>query len=278
MDNWHYLNDQWVTSENLKISGFDLAVTRGFGVFDFLRTYQRRPFMLKQHINRFFNSAQLLNLKIPKTKKEIEKIVFEGIRKNPEGELNIKMILTGGETVDGITPVGKHLLLVTFTPVVIYPEKLYQKGVKVITVKGRRFLPTAKYLNYTEAVLAMMRAKKQKAEEALYVDEEGRITEATRCNFFVVMAGRLITPKKGILLGITRQVVLLLAKKLTIPVEEKDIFISQIKDFDEAFITASNKEIMPVVKIDDKKVGGGEVGKVTRTLMREFDQFKFLKY
>lgn len=267
---FHYLNDRWVTTKNLKVSAFDLAVTRGFGAFDFLRTYNRQPFHLKDHLDRFFNSAKLLQLKIPKTKKELEKIILEGVKKNPGGELNIKMILTGGETEDGITPIGKHSLIIAFTPAVEYPREFYQKGVKVITTAGKRFLPEAKYLNYTQAVLAMEEAKKRKAEEALYVDGEGRITEATRCNFFAVIKGKLVTPKKGILFGITRKVVLELAKKLKIPVVERELFVYEIKNFDEAFITASNKEVMPVVEIDGKKVGKGKVGPITKKLMEEF--------
>lgn len=271
--NWHYLNGKWVKTEGFKISAFDLAVTRGFGAFDFLRTYDRQPFCLDDHLNRFFNSAKLLGLKVPKTKKEIRNIIFEGIKKNPGGKLNIKIILTGGETTDGITPTGKHLLLLTFTPAVEYPKKFYQKGVSVITIKGSRFLPQVKYLNYTQAVLAMMRAKKEGAEEALYVDEKGRITEAARSNFFAVIGGRLVTPKIGILFGITRKVVLELAEKLNIPFEEKDIFVSQIKDFNEAFISASNKEIMPAIQIDNQIISDGKVGKITKKLMKEFKAF-----
>ncbi len=270
MSKLHFLNDKWVPTDKLKISAFDLAVTRGFGVFDFLRTYNRRPFYLDDHLDRFFNSAKLLGLKIPKTKKQIKEIIFEGIKKNPGGELNIRMILTGGETVDGITPTGKHLLLLTFTPVVEYPKKFYQKGVKVITIRGSRFLPQAKYLNYTQAVLAMMKAKKEGAQEALYVDEKGRITEASRANFFAVIKGKLITPKKEILFGATRKVVLELSRRLKIPVKEKELRIGEIKDFNEAFITASTKGIMPVVQIDGWKIGKGKVGPVTKKLMEEF--------
>lgn len=267
---FHYLDNRWVTTENLKISAFDLAVTRGFGVFDFLLTYNRQPFLLKDHLDRFFNSAKFLNLEIPKKRKEIEKIIFEGIKKNPGGELGIKIILTGGESKDGVTPNGKGSLIVSFTPAVEYPKKFYQRGVKVITVRGQRYLPQAKYLNYTLAVLAMREAKDKGAIEAVYVDKKGRITEATRANFFAVVGKRLVTPKNGVLFGITRKVVLELASKLKISTVEKDIFISQIKDFDEAFITSSTKGIMPVVQIDDKKISNGKVGEVTKKLMRGF--------
>lgn len=274
MIKWHYLNSKWVKKENLKISAFDLAVTRGFGVFEFLRTYKRKPFFLNDHLERFFYSAKLVNLKIPKTKKEIEKIVFKGIEKNPGSELNIKIILTGGETIDGITPIGKHVFIVAFTPIVNYPKEFYQKGVKVITIKSNRFLPTVKSLNYTQAVLAMMKAKKMGAEEVLYVDKKGKITEATRSNFFAVIDEKIVTPNTEILYGITRKIIFELTKKLKIPFFKRPLFISEIKNFDEAFITSTTKEIMPVVKIDNKKIGNGKVGGITKKLIKEFNTFK----
>ncbi len=272
-NNLHYLNGNWVFADNLKVSAFDLAVSRGFGVFDFLRTYNYQPFYLKEHIDRFFNSAKLLGLKVPKTKKEVEDIVYEGINKNSSSELNIKIILTGGETEDGLTPIGKHSLLVIFTPAISYPEVFYQKGIRVITVKGSRFLPHVKYLNYTQAVIAMNEAKKFNAQEALYVNEEGKITEGTRSNFFAIINNKLITPDKYILNGITREVVLKIAKNLGIEIEKKDIFVSQITQFEEAFLTSSTKEIMPIVAIDDKTVRKGSVGEITKKLMREFKVF-----
>lgn len=271
MSPFHFLNQRWVKTEALKISAFDLAVTRGFGVFDFLRTYNRKPFYLVAHLDRFFHSARLMGLKIPKTKKEMEKIVYQGLARNKKlTEANIKIILTGGETNDGITPAGNPALIVTFTAAVEYPPQSYQKGVKIITLVGKRWLPAAKYLNYSQAVVAMMKAKKEKAEEALYVDEGGEIYETTRCNFFAVIDEKLITAKKNILMGITRGVVIELAKKLGIKVIERDLYLREIPQFQETFITASNKEIMPVVRIDNQTVGEGKVGVVTKKLMGVF--------
>ncbi|MBI4226563.1 aminotransferase class IV [Candidatus Roizmanbacteria bacterium] len=271
MDN-HFLNDQWVTSDDLKISIFDLSVVRGFGCFDFLRTYNNKPFRLKDHIDRFFTSAKLLGLTVPKTKKEIEKIIIAGLNKNGVYEKNIKIILTGGRTEDGITPDGKQELIVIFTQVVEYPKEYYEKGVKLTTIKAERTIPEAKSLDYTAAVLAMMTAKKLGAEEALYIDEKDRIYEATRCNFFAVIDKKIITPKKGILMGITRKIVIELARKLKISFSERDIYLKEISSFEEAFITASNKQIMPVRLIDKDKVGNGKVGEITKRLIVAFSQ------
>lgn len=267
----HYLNDRWVKTEDLVVSAFDLAVVRGFGVFDFLRTYANKPFLLKEHLDRFYNSAHLLELTIPKTKKELEKTVYEGIRKNAFPETNIRLILTGGVSNDSLT-VNKPSLLIIFTEGHRYPDERYTKGVKVISYNASRMFPMAKSLNYMMAIIALQKARKQGALEAIYT-EKGVIYEGTTSNFFVVIEGVLVTPKKDVLSGVTRELVIRLAKKIGLPVEERALHASEMAKFDEAFITASNKEIMPVVAIDDRKVGDGRVGTVTKKLMKEFKAF-----
>lgn len=268
MKNIHYLNGNWVYDEDLKISVFDLSVLRGFGVFDFLRTYHRRLFMLKDHLDRLFNSAKILGIKVPKTKREIEKMVFEGIKKNRGRDFNIRIIVTGGVGPNSVTP-GNSSLIVMFTQAIDYPKEYYVKGVKVITYKTKRTFPKAKSLNYLTGITVLQKAKKEKAIEAIYI-AEGKIYEGTTSNFFAVINSKLVTPKRDILLGITREIVLNLAKRLKIKVVERGLKLSEIKNFQEAFITASNKEIMPVTKIDDYIVGNGRVGEISKLLMREF--------
>lgn len=267
--NFHYLDGLWVTSKNLKISVFDLSVVRGFGCFDFLRTYGNKPFLLDMHLDRFFRSAKILGLKIPLTRDKIKKIIYKGIGKNNFAETNIKVILTGGVSSDAITP-GKSSFIVIFTKATDCPVEHYEQGVRLITIPASRVLTEAKSLDYLMAVVAMQGAKDKRADEALYVDRSGKIYEATRSNFFAVIGGKLVTVKNGILLGVTRRVVLELSRKLNIIVVERDLFLHEVKNFKEAFITASNKEIMPVVRIDDKIVGNGKVGPATKRLMEEF--------
>ena len=208
---WHYLNNRWIKTEDLKISAFDLSVTRGFGVFDFLRTYNKKPFFLEAHLDRFFNSLSILEMKPLKTKKEIEKIINEGIKKNNFEETSIKIIQTGGATDDGILPNGKYNFIAIFTKATIYPKKYFEKGIALITYPFSRLFPKAKSLNYLAGVLAIKNAKKQKAVEALYVDKE-KIYECVTSNFFAVLGEKIVTPKENILLGITRKVVIDLAK------------------------------------------------------------------
>lgn len=270
MDTFHYLNGKWVKENELKISAFDLSVLRGFGVFDFLRTYSYQPFRLDDHINRLFFSAKLVGIKIPQTKDEIRSIILTGIEKNKTffKDFNIRIIVTGGVGPDSTTP-GKPSIIVTFTNVLNYSADHYKKGVKVITFKTVRSLPLAKSLNYFMGVLALQEAQKHKAIEALYFDGK-KIYEATTSNFFIVKKNTLQTPKDGILFGITRRVILELAKKNKIRILEQDIKMSDLNKAQEAFITASNKEIMPVIQVDEMLIGEGKVGSVTQRLIRDY--------
>lgn len=265
----HYLNGDWVEEKDLKISAFDLSVIRGFGVFDFLRTYNRKPFLLEPHIDRFFNSAKELGIVLPKSKEEIAAIVAEGIAKNSLSDFNIRMVATGGVGPDGVTP-GTPSLIVMFTEAHDYPAHFYEKGVKVITYPHLRTFPTAKTLNYLAAIVALQMARNNDAIEAVYTDNALRILEGTTSNFFAVLNGRLVTPKNDILIGITRGVVLELAHELGVTVEEREISTSEIPTFQEAFITASNKEVMPVVMIDEVTIGDGVVGQITQSIRKRY--------
>lgn len=272
MDTFHFINDRWVKTKDLKVSAFDLSVTRGFGVFDFLRTYHNKQFMLKEHIDRFFNSLKILKMKSVKTKKEIEEIVEKGIDKNHFSETNIKIIQTGGGSDDGITPNGTHSFIVMFTPATKYPFSYFQKGIKLITFPMGRICTDVKSLNYMAGVLALQEAKKQRAAESLYVDSK-YVYECVTSNFYGIKKGVLVTAKKQILMGVTRKIILKLAKKLLIPIEERVIRRQELKTFSEAFISASNKEIMPVVQIDLIRVGTGKPGLMTKKIMKEFKDY-----
>ncbi|OGK15152.1 hypothetical protein A2774_05710 [Candidatus Roizmanbacteria bacterium RIFCSPHIGHO2_01_FULL_39_12c] len=271
MEALHYLNGKWVDTADLKISAFDLSVVRGFGVFDFLRTYDNKPFLLDDHLDRLFSSAKLIGIKMPKSKSELAKIVFTGVKKNKFKETNIKIIVTGGKSADSITP-GNPSLILMFLNYHDYPHKFYTRGIKVITVREGRSLHLAKSLNYLAAVISVQKAKQKGAEEALYINGKGKLYEATRSNFFAVIDGKLITVKQQVLHGVTRKVVIRLANKLQIPVIERDVFTGEIANFSEAFVTATNKEVMPVVQIDNKKIGKGRIGPITKKLMAEYSK------
>jgi len=268
-----YINGKFLDEKEAKISVYDLGLLRGYAVFDFLRTYNQKPFYLDDHLKRLLNSAKLIGLKHNYNLKFLRKITLQTLKKNIQKglEYNIRIILTGGNSEDFISP-SKPNLIVMITPLKKLDEKLYQKGGKLITKISERILPQAKTIIYAEAVKFIQEAKKKGAIEVLLLDKNKKILECTTSNFFAVINGKLITPSTGkILSGITRKIVINLAKRLKIPVIERDIYFNEIKKFDEAFITASNKEILPIIQIDNFKIST-QPGPITKTLMSQFKE------
>jgi branched-chain amino acid aminotransferase len=269
----YYVDGAFVEDERAFISVKDIAVLRGFGVFDFLITYNRRPFFLKQHVQRLENSAKGIGLKLNHTNTEICEIVEETVKRNPHHtESAIRIVYTGGISSDGVTPEGKGILMVMATPRHQCPEGWYTEGAKIITVDIERFIPTSKSTCYLTAVYALREAKNQGAAEAVYVDRANRVLEGTTTNIFCFKNNRLLTPERDILPGITRSVIIELAKSFR-EVEIRDIDRAELQDMQEVFITASNKEIVPVVKVNDLQIGNGLVGEQTRKLMLLFRDY-----
>ncbi len=266
----HYMNGRWTDEEQLVVPVKDLSVARGFGVFDFLQTYDGVPFRLDAHIKRFFNSAGLLGLKPSITPAELEDVVAQGLSMNPKAEYAIRMTLTGGVSEDFITP-GTGSLIVAFYDAHYPTQAQYKDGVKVITTLHVRHLPEAKSLNYLAGVIAQRDAREQGAIEALYVNPVNlEIYEGTTTNVFAVKDGIVITPSKDILKGITRQVVFELCTQAGITCREDTLYVPDIKTYDEMFITSSSREVLPVVQVDGQTVGGGKVGAVSKRLRELF--------
>lgn len=266
-----YLDGSWVREDEAKISVMDIAVLRGFGIFDFLRTYGKKPFRLDDHIERFFNSARLMGMSSVHTHEEIAALITEGIEKNGFEHTDIKMIQTGGPSTDGFTPEQRSSFILYFFPAHINPKEAYEKGVSVETVYLLRQLPEVKTINYAASIVAVSKASKHGAIDILHTDKKGNIFEGTRNNFFIVKDGDLITANTRILFGITRKVILEIIEKRKLSLKFRLPNISELSKLSEAFITSSTKEIMPVVKINDVTIGKGTVGHITLELMKDFN-------
>lgn len=269
----YYINGEFVQEDQAQLSVKDITVLRGYGVFDFLITYNKRPFYLKEHVARLENSAKEIGLKLQHSNSEICEIVNETIKLNPEHkESNIRIVYTGGISPDGVTPQGNGLLMVMVTPKYELPKWWYTDGAPIATVDMERFIPTAKSTAYLNAVFAQQQAKKTGAIEAVYVDRENRVLEGTTTNIYGVKGNTIITPPDGILPGITRHVILNLVEG-RYKVELRHIDKNELSEFDEIFLSASNKEIVPVIKINDMVVNDGKVGEVTRQIMKMFREY-----
>jgi len=266
---WWYVNGRWVHPHEATISLNDVAVLRGYSAFESLRTYNRRPFHMEEHLNRLYRSAELIELAVPWSRAQITQLVREIIERNTYEHAAIRLFVTGGETEDSILPIGKPTLAVLITPLGERDTERFAQGYKVITTLLQRSTPAAKTTSYLEAIRALKEATRHDAVDALFVNTQGHVLEATRSNFFVFRGDTLITPRDGVLMGITRNVVLELAHDL-FTIEERPVLLTELPLVDEAFITSSSKEIMPVVQIDDLVIGNGTPGRRTYALEQRF--------
>lgn len=268
-----YINGAYVNDEEAKISVLDLGLIRGYGVFDFLRTYQGRPFHLLDHLLRLKFSAEEIGLTLPYSIEKIEEIIEMLLQKNGYAESNIKILITGGTSEDQFLPQEKATLCILVYPLKPYPQEFYEKGIPVVTTHLSRSLPMVKSVQYTPAIMALQGGRPQNAKEALYINAKGEILEATTSNFFGFKDGVLYTCESDeILLGITREVILHLAKGL-FPVTLKSIHKDEIGALEEAFVSSSSREIMPVTYIDGRPIGNAQVGKNTQKLSLLFKEY-----
>lgn len=250
----------------------EIGFLRGYGVFDFMRTYNGKIFRFADHYKRFTNSAKLLDLKVTLSEKDLANLIYKLIKKNDLKEASIRLVLSGGPAKEGINFDQKtQTFAVLIEDIYTLPTKLFQTGAKLMTFDYQRLIPEAKNLNYIWAVKLQKEKKRQGATEILYTSK-GEILECSTSNFFLVKKGKIITPEAGILAGITRKTALEIAQKLNLKVEIRPIKTVELKDADEAFITATNKNILPIIKIDDTKIGNGLPGPITKTLMTEFQR------
>jgi branched-chain amino acid aminotransferase len=271
-DNYCFLNGKFLRETDARISVNDIGLLRGYGVFDVLRTYHAKPFLLKDHLIRLRFSAKNIGLSVPYTNQHITILIGKLLKLNKFEESLIKIVVTGGETTDGITP-GE------FTTFLILCKKISDSdlatilgsGVKLITNEYLRVRPEVKSLNYVNLISLRKVIKRQRAYNVLYV-QNSRVLEAATCNIFTVKGKLLKTPKSDVLYGITRKVVMKIAAK-EFNVKEEDIKFDELLKSDEVFITSTTKGIIPVVTIDNHVIGNGKPGIITQKLINLFNQF-----
>ncbi len=268
----YYVDGKFVPSDQAVIPVDDLAVLRGYGVCDIIRTYNGKPYFLKDHILRLVNSAKEIGLSLPWQTRELTDIVLETLNRNQcADEANIRIVITGGSSPDFFYPQGNPRLIVLITDLKKLPESWYKAGVKVITYPLERSLPDAKVISYIPAAIALNKANETGAIEALYINRKTEALEGTTSNLFAFFGNTLVTPKDGVLKGITRQAILTIAKNFFIT-EEKPIPLVHLLHADEVFISGTNKCIVPVIQIDDTKIGNGKPGPGTKKMITELEK------
>lgn len=275
-----YINGEFYDKKDAKISIFDHGLLYGDGVFEGIRSYNGLVFKLKEHIDRLYNSAKWIGLHISLSKAELTEAVIATLKKNKLKNAYIRLVVTRGPGDLGLDPrkcEGKGVIFIITDKIKLYPQKFYERGLKIITAKTKRTSPQAldariKSLNYLNNILAKIDAIDAGVEEAIMLTHDGYIAECTGDNIFIIKDKKLITPpcNIGALEGITRDAVIEIAKKHKISFKEKKFKLPDLYRADECFLTGTAAEIIPVICVDKKKIGKGIPGPITQLLIREF--------
>lgn len=267
-----FFNDHFAATENALLHVSDLTLQRGYAIFDFCRTKNRRPLFLNDHLDRFYTSAAAMHLPVRYNKEELAAIIHDLIERTLQDETGIRILLTGGYSADGYQPASPNLII-TCNVVKTAGLADFERGITAITYEHQRELPSVKSVNYMMAVWLQPLLKEKKAADVLY-HYNGIITEFPRSNIFIVTKDqRLITPSRHMLRGITRKQVLSIAAR-QMDVEERDIHLEELLQAAETFLTSTTKRIMPVLAIDGNTIGDGKPGPITRRLYHEFLQLE----
>jgi len=262
-----YVNDKIVALHDAFLHVSDLAIQRGYGVFDFLKIKNGHPFFIEHHLDRFFQSAKIMKLTIAHSREVLKKTVHALIEQNEMPESGIKMILTGGYSVDGYQPATSNLIVSQHSLTLPSLEQV-EKGIHIITHPYAKEFPEAKTINYTMGIWLLDHLRANAAADVLYYENE-IVSEFPRCNVFAVdNNGTVITPAKNILKGVTRTNVLTLAAR-RYTVMESDITRSDLYAAKEVFLTSTTKRILPIVSIDKKLIGDGKPGPVAKRLLED---------
>jgi len=273
-----YIDGKMYPREEAKVSVFDHGLLYGDGVFEGIRMYNGRIFRLPEHIERLYDSAKAIDLHIPLTKDEMTGAILETIRKNNLKNAYIRPIVTRGIGDIGLCPTKcEHptVIIITTEWGAMYGD-LYENGLRAVTVSIRRnpcstLPPNIKSLNYLNNILAKIEANCKGGDEAIIFDIQGHVSEGSGDNIFVIKNGVIYTPPTlNNLRGITRMVVLEIARSLGIAIVETDLGYFDLYTADEVFVSGTAAEIAPIVYIDGRDIGSGRPGPITRQLMEAF--------
>ncbi len=277
-----YVDGAFVPEEEAKVSVFDHGLLYGDGVFEGIRVYDRNVFMLDAHLKRLYRGARVIRLEIPMEPEDLADAVCETVKRNGITDGYVRLVITRGRGDLGLSPskCANPGVIIIASTIKIYPDEVYEHGLKLVTVSTRRSNPDAlspqiKSLNYLNHILAHLEVLHAGADEGLVLNDSGYVTECVVDNFFIVVDGVVLTPptNSGALNGITRQVVFALCGELGVPIREEQLSLVECYTSDECFLTGTAAEIAPVTYIDQRPIADGRPGPVTARLMKEFGEF-----
>ncbi len=262
------INGDFVEKERAHLLITDLSIQRGYGIFDFFKTINNRPIFLEDHLDRFFFSVSEMNLKSDLKRDQLKKMVLQLVEKNDIGHSGVRITLTGGYSEDGYS-IAKPNLIITQAPFE-YKKSEFDMGTRLITNEHQRQLPHVKTIDYLYAIYLQRSIRERKADDVLY-HNQSEITECPRANFFLITQNNeVITPAKNILRGVIRKKILNFSQLVNI--REGLITLKDLENAKEAFITSSTKNVLPVLKIDNRLIGDGKPGEITKKIFSKLTE------
>jgi branched-chain amino acid aminotransferase len=275
-----YVDGEWLPKSRASVSVFDHGMLYGDGVFEGIRVYNGVIFRFQEHLERLYSSAKSIKLQIPLSPEDMTKAVVETLKRNGLRDAYIRLVVTRGPGDLGVDPRKcrkPSLIIITQYADPYFGAMAKQSGISVIISSVRRDAVDAttheiKSLNYLNSVLAKLEAVDAGADDALMLDRNGFVSEATTSNIFIVKYGEIFTPPNtaGILPGVTRRRIIRLARELDYKVVEKGLTPFDVTNADEAFLTGTLSEVVPLVKVRGIEIGDGKVGPITRRIMEAF--------
>ncbi len=279
MEKLIYLNGEFVTKAEAKISVFDHGFLYGDGIFEGIRAYHGRIFKCKEHLDRLYESAKTIMLNIGISKGEMEEVLCSTLRKNNLDNAYIRLVVSRGVGDLGLDPnncAGASIICIA-DQIKIYPQEMYEQGLDVKTVAVRRtnpdsLSPRVKSLNYLNNIMAKIESTQAGVVEAIMLTQEGYVVEGTADNIFILRRGALLTPplSSGCLEGVTRNAVIELAKKRGLEVREELFNRHDVYNAEECFLTGTAAELIPVVKADGRVIADGQPGEIFKDLLKDF--------
>lgn len=276
---WIYLDGEYVTKENAKVSVYDHGFLYGDGIFEGIRIYNGNIFKCKEHLDRLYDSAHSIKLEIPLTYEEMEEALVETVRRNGLRDGYIRLVVSRGFGDLGLDPrrCKKASIVIIVEQLAIYKEEDYINGLKVVSVSTRRNIPDAldpkiKSLNYLNNILVKIQANLAGVGEALMLNSQGYVAEGSGDNIFIVKNGVLTTPPAyiGALEGITRAAIIDICDKIGYQVKEEPFTLHDVYVADEVFLTGTAAEVIAVRECDARIIGSGKAGPITTHLLKEF--------
>lgn len=272
MIKYHNLNGEVVEVKEARIHVNDVGLLRGYGIFDFFPIINFQPLFEADYFNRFYRSAELMNLEVPVSREELHERVVDLSKRNEIPQGYTKLVLTGGYATDGYTPASSNLFILQHAEVSKDPL-LYDQGVKLLLQKYLKDQPQIKTLHYANALKFRNLLAAEHALDLLYHDGRN-IRETSRANFFIIdRQGRILTTQSNVLSGITKKHVMKVAASEGYEIIEGRLPITSILDAEEAFITSTTKGVLPVSQINDYKIGPGKAGIHCRALQESFLEY-----